>query len=132
MTRSTKYIVILFFPILMFQCACDTTTEAPSKNFASLCQIHLQVGFSQTWVGVTIDNAKVFEGEISTIGILGYAAIIPVQVSQGTHKLNVGVFNSASKDTIFTVIDSLYIGVNYDATNAKISYIFQRHPFPYD
>ena len=132
MTRSSKYIALLFLPIFMFQCACDTTTEAPHNDLAKFCQIHLQEGFSQTWVGVTIDNFKVFEGEISTISILGYAAIIPVQVSQGTHKLNVGVFNSTSKDTIFTIYDSLYIGVKFDAANAKLSYIIQRHPFPYD
>jgi hypothetical protein len=59
------------------------------------------------------------------------AAIIPVQVHKGTHLLNVTVPNSVSKDTTFTIADTLYIGVNNDATTPRITYHFRRLPFYY-
>lgn len=120
----------------MIQPACDTTTEVTSPDFANVCQIHLQAWFSQTSVTVTVDNSRLFTGYVSTGAILGYATILPVQVTKGTHGLNVTAYNSlsspASKDTTFTVADSLYIGVNYDSTTSQIRYYFTRRPFLYD
>ncbi len=120
----------------MLQPACHTTTEVSSPDLANVCQIHLQAWFSQSSVTVTIDNSRVFAGYVSTGAVLGYAAILPVQVTKGTHGLNVTVFNSlsslASKDTTFTVADTLYIGVNYDNTTSQIKYYFSRRPFLYD
>jgi hypothetical protein len=115
----------------MLQPACETSTEAPPQTLADVCQIHLQSGFSNTPVKVSVDFSQVFSDTVTTGSILAFAAIIPVQVSIGTHFLNVTVANSVSKDTAFTIADTLYIGVNYDATIPGITYHFQRWPFYY-
>jgi hypothetical protein len=75
-------------------------------------------------VKVAIDNSQVFADAVTTGSILAFAAIVPVQVFKGTHLLNVTVADSVSKDTTFTIADTLYIGVNYDAPIQRITYHF--------
>ena len=80
---------------------------------------------------VIVDNSQVFSDTITTGSILAFAAIIPVQVSQGTYGLIVSVADTASNDTTFTITDTLYIGVNYDEITSKIRYVFRDRSFPY-
>jgi hypothetical protein len=122
---------LLALGLLAVQSGCNSSTEAPPATIAQVCQIHLQSGFSHTPVRVSIDFSQVFSDTVTSGIIAPVAAIIPVQVYNGTHLLNVTVPNSVSKDTMFTIADSLYIGVNYDATTPRITYHFQRLPFYY-
>jgi hypothetical protein len=116
--------------IVSFACKKDATT-APQAIPATVFQIHLQGWFSKTPVNVYIDQSQVFADTISTGYIIAVAAIIPVQINQGVHTLGVTIPNSVSKDTSFTISDSLYTGVNYNLEKAMISYHFQRKPFVY-
>jgi hypothetical protein len=58
-------------------------------------------------VKVSVDDSQVFADTVTTGSVLAFAAIIPVKVTKGTHGLNVTVPNSASKDTTFTIADTL-------------------------
>jgi hypothetical protein len=116
--------------MVSFACKHDATT-APQAIPATAFQIHLQSGFSNTPVNVYIDQSQVFADTISTGYILAVAVIIPVQINQGVHTFGVTIPNSVSKDTSFTISDSLYIGVNYNSAKSMISYHFQRNPFYY-
>ncbi len=84
-------IIILSMLVLLLQPACNKSTEVLPPAFADLCQIHLQSWFSDTPVKVIVDNSQVFADTITTGSILAFAAIIPVQVSQGAHELIVTV-----------------------------------------
>jgi hypothetical protein len=129
--RSIIDVALLSLPVLLLAPACDTLTEAPPPPLADVCQIHLQTGFSHTPVKVAVDNSQVFADSVTTGLALAVAAIIPVQVSKGTHGLNVTVGSSAFKDTTFAIADTLYVGVTYDATTSRITYVLQRRPFYY-
>jgi hypothetical protein len=129
--RSASYDVLLASVLVTLQLACDTSTDVPPPPLADVCQIHLGSWFSHTPVKVAVDNSQVFADTVTTGSVLAFAAIIPVQVSKGTHGLNVTIVGSVSKDTTFTIADTLYIGVNYNATSSRISYALQRQPFYY-
>ena len=129
--RSIIHIVVLFLLVLLLQPACNKSTEVLPPALADLCQIHLQGWFSHTPVKVIVDNSQVFSDTIATGSILAFAAIIPVQVSQGTHGLIVTAADLVSNDTTFTINDTLYIGVNYDEVTSNIRYVFQDRPFYY-
>jgi hypothetical protein len=111
-------------------CEHEGTTQ-PQATPAKVFQIHLQSWFSNTPVFVSVDQTQVFADTVSTGYAIAVAAVIPVQVNQGTHKLGVNIANFLFKDTSFTIYDSLYVGVHYDSANAVISYRFQRNPFVY-
>ena len=142
MFRPVIYFIFLFLPALVLSLSCNSTTavqpsiEEESSTLAKVCQIHLQASFSQTYVYVNVDSSRVFQGNVSTGSTLGYAAIIPVQVSRGTHALSVFVLSSALSafptDTTFTIADTLYIGVNFDANAGKITFTYRTTPFQYD
>jgi hypothetical protein len=128
--QSITHMFFLAGFLLGTQLACATSTE-PNSGFADVCEIHLQAWFSHTPVKVAVDYSEVFDDTITTGDILAFAAIVPVQVSRGVHALRVTADGSFAKDTTFTIIDSLYVGVNYNVTTSRINYIFQRHPFRY-
>ncbi len=132
MKKTNLEIMFVLFIIIIFLLACDTTTETSQANMAKVFQIHLQSGFAQTPVTITIDNSQIYADIISTSALSGAAAIVPVQVTNGTHLLRVTVSNSISKDTSFTIQDTLYIGVNYNSQNSQIDYYFTRKGFLYD
>ncbi len=131
MSRSISNVLFVAALALNFFPSCENSTKSTS-TLADLCEIHLQAWFSSTPVEVSVDYAQVFDDTVTTGDILAFAAIIPVRVSSGAHVLNVTVADSISKDTTFVIADSLYIGVNYNATTLRIEYVFQRQPFPYD
>ena len=142
MFRPVICFIFLFLPALVLSLSCNSTTEVQPSNeeesstLAKVCQIRLQSWFSQTDVYVNVDSSRVFQGNISTGSTSGYAAIIPVQVSKGTHTLSVFVLSSALSafptDTTFTIADTLYIGVNFDAHPGKITFTYRTTPFLYD
>jgi hypothetical protein len=129
--KLAPYVRLFVFALLTLQLACNSSTEAPPPGLADVCAIHLQSGFFHTPVRVSVDFSRVFEDTVATGLVLAVAAIIPVQVFNGPHLLNVTVAGSVSKDTTFTIADTLYIGVNYDATTSRIAYSFRRMPFYY-
>jgi hypothetical protein len=129
--RSIIHIIVLSILVLLLQPACNKSTEVLPPALADLCQIHLQNWFSDTPVKVVVDNSQVFSDTITTGSILAFAAIIPVQVSQGTHGLIVTVADSVSNDTAFTITDTLYIGVNYNEITSTIRFVFRDRPFYY-
>jgi hypothetical protein len=129
--KSIIQIGLLYVPVLLLQPACDSSTEALPPGLADVCAIHLQSGFFHAPVRVSVDFSQVFEDTVTTGLALAVAAVIPVQVFNGPHLLNVTVAGSVSKDTTFTIADTLYIGVNYDATTSRIAYSFRRMPFYY-
>ena len=142
MSRPIIYFIFLLLPGLFLSLSCNSTTEVQPSNeeesstLAKVCQIHLQAWFSQTDVYVNVDSSRIFQGNVSTGSTLGYAAIIPVQVSKGTHTLGVFIWSSALSakptDTTFTIADTLYIGVNFDERAGKVTFIYQTTPFLYD
>jgi len=109
-----------------------TGATGPEPTYAKSFQVHLQAWYSQTPVEVKIDNSKVFSGTISTGAVLGVAHVIPLRIPTGEHYMSVTVANSLMKDTSFTLSDSLYVGVGYDAVNPRITFLFQRERFAYD
>ena len=132
---KTQNIIIVssLIVILMFQLGCATnTTEAQPSNTANEFQVHLQAWYAQTPVTVAIDNVQAFADTISTGSIIGVAAIVSPKVTNGTHSLRVTIANSISKDTTFTIQDTLYISANYNSQNSQITYYFTRNRFLYD
>jgi len=111
--------------------SCNEATQ-PEPKYAEVFQVHLQSYYSQTPVEVKIDNSEVFSGTISTGAVLGFARIVPLQVMPGVHSMSVNVAHALTKDTSFTLSDSLYVGVGYDAVNPRITFVFQRERFAYD
>ena len=117
---------------LMVICGCaDTGTVEPEPPLAQAFAIHLQSGYAHTPVIVSIDHARVFQDTVSTGYVLGFAAIIPVNVTQGTHTLTVTVPDTVSKDTSFTIVDTLFVAVQYSSSAHSLEYLFQRNPFYY-
>ena len=114
----------------LLSCKDEGTTPAQAP-LAKVFEIHLQAWFSHTPVLISVDQSQVFANTVSTGSILAFAAIIPLQVTQGTHKLTVSIAGTVSKDTSFTISDTLFVGVSYNSTNGTINYRFQRNPFYY-
>lgn len=125
------YSIIILFLIVMAINSCDNNIDASKPEPANHFQIDLQTWFSNTQVKILIDNSIVFNDTVTTGSILAYAAIIPVKINKGSHLLKITVDNTISKDTIFTITDSLYVGVDFSATNSNIMFDFQYQPFPY-
>ena len=116
--------------VVSVSCSHDDTTQPqliPAKAFA----IHLQSWFSNTPVIVFVDESQVFADTVSTGYAVAVAAIIPVQINQGPHLLTVTIPNRVSKDTLFSIYDTLYAAVYYDSAKATIDYHFQRNQFGY-
>jgi len=111
--------------------SCNEATQL-EPTYAEVFQVHLQSYYSQTPVEMKIDNSEVFSGTISTGAILGFAQLIPLQVMPGEHSMSVNVNHALTKDTSFSLGDTLYVGVEYDAVNSRITYLFQRERFVYD
>jgi len=109
----------------------DDGTVQPGPPAAEMFQVHLQNGFSHTPVSVAVDHQSVFADTVSTNLSLALAAVIPVQVNQGTHTLSVTVPDTISKDTTFTIADTLYIAVSYSSTSRSLDFRFQRNRFYY-
>ena len=121
---------LLALLVVSVSCSHNVTTQpqlTPAKAFA----IHLQSWFSHTPVVVFVDESQVFADTVSTGYAVAVAAIIPVQIDQGAHLLTVTVPNQVSKDTLFTIYDTLYAAVYYDSARASIDYHFQRNRFVY-
>ncbi len=118
------------FLMAFYGCA-DTGTVEPEPPMAQAFAVHLQSGYAHTPVIVSIDHARVFQDTVSTGYVLAFAAIIPVNVTQGTHTLTVTVPDKVSKDTTFTIVDTLYAGVQYSAAARRIDVEFQKSPFFY-
>jgi hypothetical protein len=133
MKKQYFKIISGLFVIMMFQLGCDTnTTGAQPTGMANEFQIHLQTWYAQTPVIVAIDNVQVFSDTISTGSIIGIAAVVSPKVTNGTHSLRVTIANAISKDTTFTIQDTLYISANYNSQNSQIIYYFTRNRFLYD
>ncbi len=111
-------------------CHDDGITESQSTP-ADAFAIHLQNGFSNTPVLVSVDGIRIFADTVSTGYALAVAAVIPVQVNRGPHQLSVTIPMRVSKDTLFVIEDTLYTAVHYDSASATIGYHFQRTPFYY-
>ena len=127
-----KLYVFLFVPLVGLLSCKDQGTTQPQVLLAKVFEIHLQAWFSHTPVSISVDQGEVFAGTVSTGSILAFAAIIPVQVTQGTHKLTASIADSVSKDTTFTISDTLFVGVNFNPANGSIDYRFQRNRFYHD
>lgn len=131
MKRSTIFKVFGIAVISLLLLSCNKATE-PESPVADVFQIHLQAWFLQTPVEVKLDNAKVFFGAITTSELLGCALIIPLQVTPGKHSISVTVANSITKDTSFTLSDTLFVGVRFGVVDRRITYSFQKKTFRYD
>ena len=125
------YSLSLLLIVLFFINSCDNNVDANEKEPADHFQIDLQTWFSNVKVKVSVDNSIVFDDTVTTGSILAYAAIIPVDINKGTHSLKVTVDNSITKESTFSINDTLYVGVNYSAINSNITFDFQNEPFPY-
>jgi len=132
MTRSNITITLVFAIFILLEPACERPTETPPANIANLFEIHLQSAFYHTPARVFIDNSQVFADTVSTSPLLGIAARIPAQVGKGTHIITVNVFNSIAKDTTFTIVDTLFICVNYNTSTSQLTYYFTRRRPLYD
>ncbi len=123
---------ILFCLLLTLLLACnDEGTAPPQAPPADLFRIHLQGGFSNTPVLVSIDRKQIFQDVVTTLPSISLATVVPVEVTQGTHRLAVTAAGVHSGDSTFTILDTLFVGVNYNATAGTIHYRFQRKPFVY-
>ena len=127
MRTSICYAVFL---MVLYGCA-DTGTVEPEPPMAQAFAIHLQSGYAHTPVIVSIDHARVFQDTVSTGYVLAFAAIIPVSVTQGMHSLTVTVPDTVSKDTTFTIVDTLFVAVQYSSSARSLEYHLQRKPFYY-
>ena len=125
---KTKTLIILFFGLLFY--SCESGTE-PEVKQAKVFEIHLQSSYNKTPVQVIFDSKIVLNDTISTGSILAYAAIIPLKVSQGKHKMRAIINNIAEAETLLIVGDSLYATVNYNPENNTIYFGGQTWPFPY-
>ena len=121
---------LLVASVIHFACTDGGTTQ-PELPMAEVFEIHLQTWFSNTPVAISVDQGRVFNDTVTTGSSLAVAAIIPVHLTQGVHRLNVTVAGTVSKDTTFTISDSLFVGVGYDMNTETITYRFQRNRFPY-
>lgn len=127
-----KYYSALFLFLLVFSFySCNNNVDSNNQEIANLFQIHLQGGFSNTPVKVNVDYSQTFNDTVTTGSIIAVAAIIPVDIYKGTHLLKVTIADSITKDTTFTINDTLYIGVNYSPSTSNITYNFRHTPFPY-
>ena len=121
-----------FTVVLMVLCGCaDTGTVEPEPPLAQAFAIHLQSGYAHTPVTVSIDHARVFQDTVSTGYVVAFAAIIPINITQGMHSLTVTVPDTVSKDTTFTIVDTLFVAVHYSSSARSLEYHFQRKPFYY-
>ncbi len=117
--------------ILFFVNSCDNNIDSNKSEKADHFQVDLQTWFSNVNVKVMFDNFIVFNDTVQTGSILAYAAQIPIDINKGKHSLKVTVENSISNESTFVIDDTLYVGVQYDATNSNIIFHFQKAPFPY-
>lgn len=128
--KRLEIIIVLFFIVILVW-SCTTNATEPTSS-ASVFQIHLQSWFDHTPVTVSIDHSQIYSDTISTGEIIGIAHMISYQITNGTHLLHVTVSDSISKDTVFTIQDTLYIGVNFNIQNSQINFYYSRYRFLYD
>lgn len=138
MKKTISIMTFLVSCLLLSQFGCDGLTgntemkETAQGNPAKVFEVHLQWVFSQTPVKVFIDNSQLFSDTVSSSSVVGVAKIIPVSITNGLHSLRVALSNSLTKDTLFTIQDTMYIGVKYNKQNSQIEYSFTRMRFLYD
>ncbi len=131
MKLPTTFIIFGMAVISPVMLSCNKATE-PQTPVADVFQVHLQARFLQTPVEVKLDNSVVFFGAVTTSDVLGLALAIPLQATTGEHSIRVTVGHSITKDTTFTLSDTLFVGVRFGAVDSKITYIFQNERFLYD
>ena len=127
--KITQHLIVtfaLFF--FLFGCSSKVPNESSKHNF----EIHLQSWFSNTPVKVFFDDSLVLEDTVSTGSIIGIAKIIPMNISEGKHKLRITANGSAEYEEIFEINSTLYVGVSYESARSNISFIFQNEQFYYD
>ena len=95
-------------------------------------EIHLQARYSNTPVIVFLDNSLVLADTVSTGSIIGVAEIIPMNISEGQHKLHVKANGNAVYEEEFDISSTLFVGVLYDSSQSNISFYFQSEQFYYD
>lgn len=120
----SRFMIILF---LVSGCKSKISNELSNQDI----EIHLQGWFSDTPVEVYLDNSSVFLDTVSTGSIIAVAMIIPMNISEGKHKLRVKVGDSVESEEVFEIESTLFIGVNYDSTERKILFSLQKEPFIY-
>ena len=110
----------------------DQGTISPQEAFANLFQVHLQSGFSNTAVSISLDQGQVYSNIVSTNPVLSLAAVVPLRVTRGAHKLTVTVDGIVSRDATFTVSDTMFALVRYNPTNRAIDIGFTKTKFLYE
>lgn len=126
-----KYFISLFI-IITLVAGCSDDVNSTNTEPTEQLRIDLQSGYSDTQVKIFLDNYTVFDDKVSTNDVVSVAAIIPLEVNAGTHYLKVTVNNLLTKETLFTIGDALYIGVNYSSSNLNIMFNFSDSAFLYD
>ncbi len=132
MNKTIRILLYSLSMILAFQLGCDNAAETGPTTLAKMCEIHLQSWFSQTRVEVFVDHARLFGDTVSSNPIVGLSKVIPVQIANGPHSLRVVVSDTVSKDSSFTIQDTLFIGVSYDQKESQIYFFYSRDRFWYD
>ena len=126
-----KYFISLFI-IITLVAGCSDDVNSTNTEPTEQLRIDLQSGYSDTQVKIFLDNYTVFDDKVSTNDVVSVAAIIPLEVNAGTHYLKVTVNNLLTKETLFTIGDKLYIGVNYSPSNLNVMFNFSDSAFLYD
>ncbi len=100
------------------------------SDAVNLFQIHLRYSYDSTYTDIAIDDKTVFTGYVTTNNIVGLAEIITPEITKGTHTLYTHI-GGLTKDTTFSVQDSLIISVIYSEQGDGISVYFLYPPnFP--
>jgi hypothetical protein len=123
----------LLLPVLLLGlAACSSAgTNDVDKGEPAAFSIHLQSAYNNTPVLVELDGEVVLEDTLSTDPITGLARSFPVDVEQGTHRVEATVNGRIGASRTFTVGDTLNVAVNYDPERERIIFGAQRDPYLY-
>jgi hypothetical protein len=120
---------IFFFIAIVTLVSC----KEENTNTISL-GLDVQSFFNQDNVKITIDNTEILNKQLQTNPSLGVCldGRVSIKLREGRHVIGIMINNLGTKTETFSLINSLYIGVNYSNQTNEISLTYSDQPFGYD
>jgi hypothetical protein len=118
-------ISLLLFNLLMLN-SCE------ERGGSSPLYLHIQSDFNGELVKIDLDGSTVFEDSVTTMQVLGLAAIDSLEMNNGSHEIQVTVNSIYTYSENFNLSNPLWLGINYSNPGNVISILYSNEAFYYD
>jgi len=84
-------------------------------------RLDLQHDFSDDLVVVELDGVRVYRNRVTTNHVLSVAALVPLALSEGAHRLRVSVNGGSATSAEFAAGEFPVLAVTYDPVRKELS-----------